>query len=80
MIKKVKQAFTLIELLAAMAVLSVILLIITSLFDSAVKVWTIGESQVTLYDLGRSAIDQIYIDMTTAVADDMIPMGTADPC
>ncbi|MEM7396586.1 MAG: hypothetical protein AAF492_30005, partial [Verrucomicrobiota bacterium] len=53
-------------------------LIISSLFTAATETWSSGEAQVTLYNNGRGAIDQIYIDLTTAVADGTFPFATRE--
>lgn len=69
------QAFTLIEILAAMAVLSLIVLILGSLFDQTTKAWTSSEGRVVSADLGRSVLDEVYRDVMGSVADDILPFA-----
>ena len=67
--------FSLLEILAAMAILTIIVVILGVFFDQASKAWTRGEKQVITYDLARSAIDVLFRDMTVAVVDKYLPFA-----
>lgn len=70
-----QRGFTLVEVLASMAVLAILLLMLGGFFDQATKAWSSGETQVAIYDMARGALDEIYRDTTTAVADRYLPFA-----
>ena len=79
---KCRQGFTLIELVVAMAVFSVIMLVMMSLFGSVQKVWTTSIGRSSLYDNARLAMDLVSRDLQSAYyAKDITPFAvdkTAD--
>lgn len=72
---KTRQAFTLIEVLAAMAVLSIVVLLTGNLFSQASSAWVSGERKIIQQDLGRSTVDLIQSDLYAAVADKVVPFA-----
>jgi prepilin-type N-terminal cleavage/methylation domain-containing protein len=63
-----KSGFTLIEVLAAMAVLMIIVLMLTRVFRDATSAWTIGTRQMEDNINGRAVLDFIARDIGTAIA------------
>lgn len=70
---KCRNGFTLVELLVSVAILSVLVLLLSTVMDQATKAWSRGEKQVTTYDLGRSALEELQRDTASSVADDILP-------
>jgi len=64
--------FSLIELLAAMAILSIIVILMTVIFTESDRSWTIGTERVDNTVGGRAAVSLIAHDMQYAVADDIL--------
>lgn len=64
-------AFTLVELLVVMGMLSVFLMFLTQILSDALTVWQRGEERVSLEDRAASAIDMVTSDLPcmTAVSD-----------
>lgn len=62
-----KAGFTLIEVLAAMAVLMIIVLMLTRVFRDATSTWTIGTQQVEDNINGRAVLDFIARDISQAM-------------
>ena len=63
--KYTKKYFTLIELLAAMGVFSVLLVLSMQFFTSAQKMWTAAESKNVLYGDARLIMDLISSKLQT---------------
>src|SRR6476661_7302489 len=63
------RAFTLVELITAMALLTVLLVLLVALTDSAGKAWTQGTSRVDTYLSARSALEIMGRELTPAVVD-----------
>jgi type II secretory pathway pseudopilin PulG len=61
-----QAAFTLIELLAAMGVLSLIMFVLISFFSSAQKAWTMSNARAETYENARIALDLITRDLQCA--------------
>ena len=70
-----RQGFTLIEILAAMAVLSLIVLVLGGLFDQSTKAWTTGEKKVVTADLARSVLDELHRDVAASITDEIVPFA-----
>jgi len=70
--------FTLIEILAAMAVLVVIVLLFVQIYNEAIDAWTWGAEQTEVHDLGRSVGELIQKDLQTCVVDDLLPFAMYD--
>lgn len=66
--KALRRAFTLIELMVAMAVLAVLVVMLLGLVDSASKLWRANESRVDAYRETRAALNIIRRDMDKALA------------
>jgi prepilin-type N-terminal cleavage/methylation domain-containing protein len=58
-----KKGFTLIELMAAMGVFSIIMLILISFFISAQNIWNLTRQKNTMYENARIALDLIARDI-----------------
>ncbi len=63
-----KSHFTLIELLAAMAVFLVLMAIVFSFFSTAQKAWTTTDTNTRIYENARVALDLISRDLQCAMA------------
>jgi len=59
------RGFSLIELMVAMAVLSILIVILMSLVDGATKLWKLNENRVDSYREARAAINTIAADLGT---------------
>lgn len=59
------RAFTLLELLVAMAVLSILLVLLISVTNSASKLWRANENRVDSYREARAAINMISGDLSS---------------
>ncbi len=62
-----KAAFTLIELLASMAILGVMTVLLFSAFDQTSKAWLQGESRVETYSSARAALDYMSRELAQAM-------------
>lgn len=56
--------FTLLELLTAAAISSVLVVMLLGVFNQASKAWTAGEDQVELYQTGRAVLDLMARDLS----------------
>lgn len=61
------QAFTLVELLIAMTILSAIVLLTTSLLSGVSRAWISGEQQVETFQDGRAILEMISRELSQAV-------------
>lgn len=57
-------AFTLLELLVSMTILSLLLVLLLSMVDSATQLWRANENRVDAYREARAAINTIATDLT----------------
>jgi len=57
------NSFTLIEIIAAMGVFSIIMLILLSFFSSAQNIWSLSRQRSTMYENARIALDLIARDI-----------------
>ena len=62
------KAFTLIEVLVSTAILMVIVLVVTNLFDQASRNWNTGVDNAELNNAARAAIDLMTRELESAVA------------
>lgn len=67
-----RSGFSLIEILAAMAILMMIVVIMGIVFRDANRSWALGTSRILNNTTGRSAISMIAQDLQYAVADDIL--------
>jgi prepilin-type N-terminal cleavage/methylation domain-containing protein len=65
---KREHAFTLLELLVAMAVLAILVLMLMNMVDSATRLWRINENRVEGYREPRAALGIVARDLKTAMA------------
>ncbi len=63
-----KSNFTLIELLAAMGIFTIIMLIVFQMLASSQKVWSLSETNTRIYENARIALDVITRDLQCAIA------------
>lgn len=61
------SAFTLIELLIAISILSLLVVVLSSLLGGVSRAWTAGEQQVQAFQDGRAALDLISRELAQAV-------------
>jgi len=73
-----RQAFTLVELLVAMAVLAVIILMMARIFTGSTQAWDLGMTHAEQNITGRSLMDFIVREMSQALADGQISFGHED--
>ncbi len=64
---RAQAAFTMIELLVAMVVLSMLVLLLASMLDSATKMWRENENRADAYREARSALNLIVSDLQTVM-------------
>ncbi len=69
-----KRGFTLVELLAAMAILSIIVLLLARVFADSTKVWQLGTRRIIANTDGRAVIDFIVRELSDAIVDDVLTM------
>ena len=67
-----RAAFSLIELLCAMAILIVVVLMMSIIFTESDRSWTLGTNRVENNAAGRATLDMIAHDLQYAVADDVL--------
>src|ERR1035437_5758317 len=63
-----RVAFTLIELLASMAILALIMVMLFSAFEQISKAWTQGESRVETFTEARAVLDLMSRELSQAIA------------
>src|SRR2546427_492634 len=66
------RAFTLIELLASMAILGLIVVMLLGVFQQTSKAWLRGESHVETFTQARAALDFMCRELSQAIATDKI--------
>ena len=66
------SGFTLLELLAAIAILSIIVLMIAAIFAESDKAWNVGTGRATNTTEGRAALGVVARDLELAVADNIL--------
>jgi prepilin-type N-terminal cleavage/methylation domain-containing protein len=67
-----KSGFTLLELLAAMAVLVLLVLMMTTVFNESAKMWQLGTRRVSAAADGRAVMDFLVREMSMAIADEVV--------
>jgi len=65
--EKCRAAFTLIELLASMAILGLIMVMLFSAFEQVSKAWLQGESRVQTFTQARAALDFMSKELSQAM-------------
>jgi prepilin-type N-terminal cleavage/methylation domain-containing protein len=65
---RMKNAFTLLELLVALAVLSLLIVMLMSMVDNGAKLWRENENRVEAYREARAALGMIERDLRNAIA------------
>ncbi len=65
-------AFSMIELLAAMAVLSIIVLIVSRLFTASSNMWSVGNQRVQQATNARAALDFMANEIGAALSDPVV--------
>lgn len=73
-----KAGFSLIELLAAMAILMVIVVMMTTIFSNSDRVWNLGTGRANNCSDGRAAMNLMAHDLEYAVADDILTFAMAN--
>ena len=63
-----KAGFTLIELMASMAILGLIMVLLFSVFDQVNKAWLGGENRVETFSQARAILDLMSRELSQAVA------------
>lgn len=61
------RAYSLLELLASMAVLMILVLFITAIVGAVGRTWSAGEQRVEAYQNGRAILDQMARDLAPAL-------------
>jgi uncharacterized protein (TIGR02599 family) len=69
---RARTGFSLIELLAAMAILMVIVVMMTTIFSNSDRVWDMGTGRANNCSDGRAAMNMMAHDLEYAVADDIL--------
>ena len=64
-----KRGFTLVELLISMTLLSLIMIILTSIIDSAHRAWKEGQSRTEAFQSARTCLEIMARELTPAVVD-----------
>lgn len=77
------RAFTLVELLISIAILSLLVVLLANLLGGVSRAWTSGERQVQTFQDGRAALDLISRELAQAVISPRLQFiqnpGTLDP-
>ena len=63
-----KSAFTLLELMVAMAVMSILLVLLLNMVDSGARLWRVNENRVDSYREARAALGIMSRDLQNALA------------
>jgi prepilin-type N-terminal cleavage/methylation domain-containing protein len=67
-----KHGFTLLELLASMAILSLLVLLMARIFAETTDMWTQGTRRVSSATEGRVVMDFLVREMSMAIADEIV--------
>ncbi len=67
--RKSRSAFTLVELLAAMTILTIMVLLISRIFADSTRMWQLGAKRVEGNSDGRAAVDFMAREIAAAIAD-----------
>jgi prepilin-type N-terminal cleavage/methylation domain-containing protein len=70
--------FTLIELMASMAILGLIMVMLFSVFDQVNKAWLNGENRVETFTQARAIMDLMSRELSQAIATTKIPFYLPD--
>lgn len=72
-----RAAFSLLELLAAIAILISIILMLAIIFSESDKTWDMGTSRADVNGAGRAALDLLAHDIEFSLADKTLPFSIA---
>lgn len=72
--RRTKAGFTLIEILAAVAILGLMALFLGRIFSESSRIWKLGSKRVESNGTGRSAIEFLSREIGTAVADGVLEL------
>ncbi len=61
-----RQAFTLVELVVAMAIFSLMMMVLINIFTSSQRVWSTAAARTEMFENARIALDIIALDLQTA--------------
>lgn len=64
-----RQAFTLVELMVSAALLTILLLILTTVTDSTSRAWRNGQRQIDTFQSARTSLEILARELTPAVVD-----------
>ena len=67
-----RTGFTLIELMVAMVVLSILMVMVATIFNDATKAWTLGTRRAETNGSGRAVVDFMARELSAAIADEQI--------
>lgn len=73
------RAFTLIELLASLAILALIMTMLFSIFEQVNKAWLNGEGRVDTFTQARAILDLMTRELSQAIATSKVPFFGKDP-
>lgn len=68
LLRKERRAFTLLELLVAMALLTILVVMLMSMVDNATKLWRSNENRVESYREARAALNLMVNDLKSIYA------------
>ncbi|MGA2139031.1 MAG: prepilin-type N-terminal cleavage/methylation domain-containing protein [Verrucomicrobiia bacterium] len=71
-------AFTLIELMASMAILGLIMVMLFSVFEQVNKAWLSGENRVETFTQARAILDLMSRELSQAIATAKVPFYAKD--
>lgn len=69
-----RGGFTLIEILAAVAILGMMALFLGRVFTESSRIWKLGSKRVESNGTGRAAIEYVAREVATAIVDDILDM------
>lgn len=69
-----RQGFTLLEILAAATILSILMLILFSFFEQTTRAWQGSEKKIDAYREARAALYFLARDLQSMVVDDRLPL------
>jgi len=75
---RLEASFTLIELMASMAILGLIMVLLFSVFDQVNKAWLGGENRVETFTQARAILDLMSRELSQAVATTKVPFYLQD--
>lgn len=69
-----KRGFTLIELLAAMTIMVILVIIVSSMIASATRTWDAGQNDIAAGDAGKTVLDMLWRDANGAMVNEYLPL------